>query len=246
VEYSEYIVYVDESGDHTLEKDDPNYPLMVLAFCIFKKSDYTSTVSPQLQTFKFNHFGHDAVVLHERDIRKQSVPFKFLQNRQKREKFMDDLNTLMSNIPVTVIAAVINKPALRERYSSPQSPYKLALQFCLERTRMFLNTKRQIEKMTHLIFECRGAHEDKDLELEFRRICDGGNFENTKFGCFDIRFADKKTNSAGLQIADLIARPIGRHQLTPDQPNRAYEIISSKFYRKADGTFEGAGLKSFP
>jgi hypothetical protein len=38
VEYGDYIVYVDESGDHGLRSMDPNYPLFVLAFCIFDKS----------------------------------------------------------------------------------------------------------------------------------------------------------------------------------------------------------------
>ncbi|UUE99924.1 DUF3800 domain-containing protein [Xanthomonas hortorum pv. pelargonii] len=31
-QYSNYIVYVDESGDHGLETLDPNYPVFVLAF----------------------------------------------------------------------------------------------------------------------------------------------------------------------------------------------------------------------
>ena len=38
--FSEYIVYVDDSGDHGLKKTDPNYPMFVLAFCIFRKEDY--------------------------------------------------------------------------------------------------------------------------------------------------------------------------------------------------------------
>jgi hypothetical protein len=33
--YSQYIVYVDESGDHSLQSIDPQYPVFVLAFCIF-------------------------------------------------------------------------------------------------------------------------------------------------------------------------------------------------------------------
>jgi hypothetical protein len=47
---------------------------------------------------------------------------------------------------------------------------------------------------------------------------------------FEIIFADKKTNSIGLQVADLIARPIGLQTLRPDQPNRAYEIIRPKVF----------------
>ena len=33
--FSKYIVYVDESGDHSLQSIDDNYPLFVLAFCNF-------------------------------------------------------------------------------------------------------------------------------------------------------------------------------------------------------------------
>ena len=38
-EFSDYIVYVDESGDHNLERINPEYPLFVLAFCIFEKKN---------------------------------------------------------------------------------------------------------------------------------------------------------------------------------------------------------------
>ena len=68
--FSDYIVYVDESGDHGLENIDPEYPLFVLAFCIFKKADYISQIVPALQDIKFRYWGHDAVILHERDFRK--------------------------------------------------------------------------------------------------------------------------------------------------------------------------------
>lgn len=30
--FSEFVVYVDESGDHGMVKIDPNYPVFVLAF----------------------------------------------------------------------------------------------------------------------------------------------------------------------------------------------------------------------
>ncbi|WP_233079829.1 DUF3800 domain-containing protein [Rheinheimera soli] len=35
--FSKYIVYVDESGDHSLQSIDENYPVFVLAFSIFHK-----------------------------------------------------------------------------------------------------------------------------------------------------------------------------------------------------------------
>jgi len=35
--YSDYVIYVDESGDHTLTAIDRDYPVFVLDFCIFRK-----------------------------------------------------------------------------------------------------------------------------------------------------------------------------------------------------------------
>jgi Protein of unknown function (DUF3800) len=62
----------------------------------------------------------------------------------------------------------------------------------------------------------------------------------------DIRFMDKKHNSTGLQLADLVAHPIGRHVINPNQPNRAYDILEPKFRRSAAGMVKGFGLKIFP
>lgn len=61
----------------------------------------------------------------------------------------------------------------------------------------------------------------------------------------EIRFMDKKHNSTGLQVADLVAYPIARHVVKPDQPNRAYELIEPKI-RSYRGRIYGYGLKVFP
>jgi hypothetical protein len=62
--FSDYVIYVDESGDHSLASIDADYPLFVLSFCIFRKADYMNVVVPKLQDFKFRWFGHDLVILH--------------------------------------------------------------------------------------------------------------------------------------------------------------------------------------
>lgn len=55
-----------------------------------------------------------------------------------------------------------------------------------------------------------------------------------------------EANHCGLQLADLIARPIGNKVLHPDQPNRAYDLLEPKFRRSEKGVVEGFGLKCFP
>jgi hypothetical protein len=86
-QFSNFIVYVDESGDHGMQNVDSNFPVFVLAFCVFHKRHYSEKIVPALEKFKFNHFGHDHVVLHELEIRKEKGAFTFFQNRQHKNDF---------------------------------------------------------------------------------------------------------------------------------------------------------------
>ena len=87
-DFSDYIVYVDESGDHGLQRIDPNFPVFGLSFCIFKKADYTEQIVPAVQDLKFRYWGHDAIILHEREIRRSIGDFK-LPNETFRQFTMD-------------------------------------------------------------------------------------------------------------------------------------------------------------
>jgi hypothetical protein len=243
--FSDYIVYVDESGDHSLTAINPQNPVFVLVFCVIRKADYTGHIVPAIQQLKFRFWGHDCVVLHSHEIRKAHGDFRILLNAETRAAFIDAMNNFMETAPFTIIAAVIDKQRHRQRYEDPQNPYEIALTFCMERLQHWLRENGQADRMTHLIVEKRGAAEDQKLELEFRRIADGRNHVG-RMTQMDIRFMDKKHNSTGLQLADLVAHPIGRHTINPEQLNRAYELIEPKFRRSAAGRVQGYGLKIFP
>ncbi|MCY4499858.1 MAG: DUF3800 domain-containing protein [Rhodospirillaceae bacterium] len=62
-DFSDLIVYADESGDHGLVTTDPQYPVFALVFCVMRKADYVTSVVPGFQRFKFSMWGHDGVVL---------------------------------------------------------------------------------------------------------------------------------------------------------------------------------------
>lgn len=247
--FSNFVVYVDESGDHGMETVDANYPVFVLAFCVFHKRHYSEKVVPALQKFKFNHFGHDLAVLHEHEIRKEKGDFKFQTRRQKQD-FLLELTSIIEASNFILISCVIDKAQLCSKPGVPPNPYHLALGFCLETLYELLQEKNQDDKLTHVVVECRGKKEDNELELEFRRICDGANRWGKALP-FDVKFADKKVNSAGLQLADLVARPIGLRVLRPDQENRAFDVLKRKFFcsggRECVGEgFENWGLKIYP
>ncbi|MGN6364576.1 DUF3800 domain-containing protein [Asticcacaulis taihuensis] len=233
--HSDYIVYVDESGDHSLKNVHATYPVFALAFCVFKKSDYIENVVPRFQELKFRFWGHDTVVLHEHDIRKtRDGAFLILNNPEIRTAFMTALSSVIGEAPFEIFATVVRKEKLLAKYAQPANPYELSLLFCMEELHRWLDKQPgESGKTVNLVFECRGKQEDNDLELEFRRICDNrpqclSTGVNFKARPYEIRFVPKKANSTGLQLADLIARPIGLHCLNPIQPNRAYDGLKSK------------------
>ena len=233
-DFSDFVVYADESGDHGLAAIDPQFPVFALVFCVMGKEDYVGSVVPAFQGFKFGVWGHDAVVLHEHDIRKSKGQFAILLTDQKlRERFYADLNRLVKAAPMKICAAVVDKLCLRERHADTRHPYQDALHCCMEQLHIMLSEERQQGRKVHVIFESRGKREDKELELEFRRIAASNGrsgYGRRDFGLFDFRpvFVPKAANSVGLQLADMIARPIALSYLRPDQPNRAFEVIRPK------------------
>lgn len=98
-------------------------------------------------------------------------------------------------------------------------------------------------RLVHVVFESRGKREDQELELHFRRIA--GNqvqWGRLRPDFSQVRwepvFVDKRANSSGLQLADLMARPLGLRVLRPKQPNRAFDVLRPKLAPN--------GLKVFP
>ncbi len=83
------------------------------------------------------------------------------------------------------------------------------------------------------------------MELAFRRVRDGDNRDGRPYA-LDILIAPKSTNSEGLQLADLVARPIGLKVLRPRQANRAWDVLETKLFGGASGVIPGNGLKVFP
>ena len=124
-----------------------------------------SKVAPAIQRFKFHHFGHDMVILHETDIRKDRGDFRFLKTRERKEAFLGELSVILEDAPFTLISTVIDKPLLKQRYGFPRNPCHIALAYGLERVHFFLDGKEQGQRLTHVVVENRGKREDDELEL---------------------------------------------------------------------------------
>ena len=219
--------------------------MFVLVFCVFRKADFIQSVVPLFQQIKFDFWGHDAIVLHGHEIRKQHGDFNILLNPERRAAFIDLVSIALAQSPFIVIAAAIDKSLHVKRHAQPDNPYEIALTYCMEQMQRFLDEQGQADRTTHVLVEKRGRAEDQLLELVFRRVADGENSVGLMPN-LAIRFMDKKHNSTGLQIADLIAHPVARHVIDPQQPNRAFDIVAPKLRRGPGGEVSDYGLKVFP
>lgn len=239
------IMFLDESGDHSLEKVDDTYPIFVLAGCIFDFEYYSKTVEPAVNTLKQKHFGRTDIIFRSYDIRKQKNDFASLVDKRRREAFYNDLNALLSSLEFTIIAAAINKKLLKDQYVDPDNPYHLCFRFILERSVMYLG--RQKEQIMFRI-ESRETHNDRKLAQEyevFRGGSDRFKKEEVLVKLADLSFNQKSQNIAGMQIADLVAYPIGKWTMDIKRENIAFELLKPKIHSK-EGKILGFGLKVFP
>jgi hypothetical protein len=240
------IVFLDEAGDLNLDLHDENFPLFAVTLFVCDTTDYTRSIVPAVLEFKIKHFGHEAVILHSRDIRKAQKEFGFLTDRERREAFLQELTALMRDLNYRWITTVIRKQRHRELYGvAAQNPYDLALTFCLERLLPLLEEEKQSDVC--VVAEARGKREDKELELCFLRTLSNGTYyisaDRFRAVKFTLKFAEKTKNVIGNQMADLIVYPIARHVLDPTKPNPPYDVLAPKVYR---GPGHVWGLKVFP
>jgi len=131
------IMFLDESGDHSLVKIDQQFPVFCLAGCIFDENEYCKNDNAKIDAFKIHYFDDANIILHSREIRKCSPPFNILLNKNTKQNFYTDLNNLILGLPFTILASAILKDKLKDQYIDPINPYTLSLYFIMERFLFF-------------------------------------------------------------------------------------------------------------
>lgn len=241
------LLFLDESGDHNLEKIDRQYPLFVLSGVVFDNDYYRKIAKQAIRRFKKKLFGTDKIILHTADITRNKDGFEKLKELKFRQKFYQELNSLMKGLDFTIVACAIKKDKHLAKYGlAAIDPYMLSLDFIVERFIFMLSTQR--EKGT-IIAESRNALLDNQLELAFLNL----KIQGTKFlgpsrikeRIRELKIIPKVRNEAGLQMTDLVATPIGRFVLGKEI-KEDFRIIEKKFRKDKNGKYLHYGLKIFP
>jgi hypothetical protein len=152
----------------------------------------------------------------------------------------------MDSLEYTVIAVAVKKDEHKARYGdSAIDPYLLGLEFILERYLAFLGGRRGA-----IVAERRNDTLDARVRAAFEQFASFG----TRYVSADpirrsipdgLQLVRKSTNVAGLQMADLVVTPIGRHVIGKAD-HEDWRIVERHFRRRPDGGYIGYGLKVFP
>lgn len=244
----DFVLYMDESGDHNLRSVDAHFPVFCLAGCVFERRYYHRVVRPRVDEFKMRFWGTTDVILHSRDIRKHRGPFSLLGDEDQRREFYDALNRLVRELDFTVLAVVILKGPLLHRYGQwARHPYHLSLEFILERYSLVMQ-RRGSQSTGYVLVESRGRHEDQLLKEEYHRLSATGTSYQELHNITGFWMEKKAANLAGLQLADLVAYPVAAKVLRPSIEQRAFDVLEQKIDAApgAGRCLLGYGLKIFP
>lgn len=241
------VLFLDESGDHNLAVVDPQYPVFVLGGVIVEQRYAEDEMTAAVNRFKRELFGRTDIILHTADITRNRNGFEPLQDPVFRSRFYTALNALMRNLRYTVVACAIRKDNHLARYGvAALDPYLLSLDVLVER---FCFDVGRVSGGGVVVAEKRGHPLDRQLELAWLNL----KIQGTRYvpaadvddRITGLTLRPKSANVAGLQLADLVASPVGRYVLgKPRQPDWA--IVESKLRCDRVGRSAGYGLVVLP
>ena len=218
-------------------KIDPKYPIFVLCGAIFDEKYYQDKVINKFNELKKKFFGSEDIILHTLEMTRPSKykdnRFSKLINADFRKEFYKALNEFLEEVNFILVACIIKKSAHLEKYGADAlDPYLLSFNNLLDEFIPELPEGEQCK----IIAERRDDNLDNQLELAWLNLKINGteNFKGSeiKDRVENLSMTLKSTNEAGLQIADLLANPIGRFVLDIKKTEPGHEIDYSILEKK--------------
>lgn len=242
------ILYLDESGDHSLSIIDQEYPVFVLGGVVLDKDYAEGQLIEKFNKFKIEMFGDTEIILHTADISRNRKGYKKMWDPEFRINFYRKLNSLMLELEYSVIACVILKEDYRSIYGvDALDPYLLSLNSLVER---FCINIGPVSNGGIIVAEKRASPTlDQRLNIAWTNLNVQGTSRiranQIESRVVSLKQQGKNENVAGLQLADLVVSPIGRYAIGKKN-NKDWDIVRQKFWRNSRGEIENHGLVMLP
>ncbi len=248
------VLYIDETGDHSLSKIDKSYPIFLLSGVIVDEDYHNGELSASLDTFKLRHFGTKDIILHSQEMTHpksaKSKEYVNFMDSDFRNSFYKGFEQFLKSSKVSIVACVIMKNKHFANYGlEAKDPYLLSFDNLINRLVFDLSDGQK----GRIVAESRNSVLDNQLEIAYltSRIEGTNKVQPAELKLkleSSIQFLQKSDNAAGLQIADMVASPIARHYLgKPERTGHqlSYESVFSKV-RNINGRWENIGITILP
>lgn len=250
---TDFLLAVDENGLDSLTNINPfnKHTHWFTVTGILFDLKYYNDIKEDIITLKNRYweegfFYDKRVVLHSREIRKKQGPFnpKIIDF----DMFVEDMQELVSGLPIKVYSSNVNKLNHKLKYVTPFPVYELCIEYIFER--FCFEMKRQ-RKTGTVLLESRGFKEDKLVLEKVKRLINFGNDYSNKdtFSVIDGVYFNKKRTSDNqmsywpLEVADIYSYSI--HNFVKNNvKDDFFEYFEEKIYGYPD--YDGKGLKIFP
>lgn len=248
------IIAIDETGTPTLKNIDNNTPVSKTWFgitgIIIDKTTINGIAKDVMDLkekyWQNGNYNGQRVVFHSRNIRKKEGSFN--PKLINYDDFRNDLNELLSSLPIQVVATLINKKKHVNKYLYPYPVYSLSLEFLIERASYRLNW---LGESTILLLESRGWREDCALLRQINSILKNGSryVSPDTLKCIKgIYFAKKRTSNRlksywPLELSDMISYRIYSTK-TQNKGLKDFDSIEKLFIDYPN--YQNKGLKFFP
>jgi hypothetical protein len=248
-------IYIDECGSHNLAAKEKFQAFVLSAVAI--RDCQLAELDARWKWWKRYYLGSSTKKVHEPDIRDGAKSFWCHGKAKKREKAVAALDLIIPKLDFTGFACVVNMERYKELVgakpldeSLPTHLYLMAVNFLAERLALALDTHFNGAK-GRLVLEARGPKEDATIQYEFARLfLDGTSYVSATFFRDQffpgLEFRRKDSNSTGLQLADLLARPCGEKILNPCSTPGRWHVFRDRLCPGLETAHSILGLKVVP
>lgn len=244
-------VFLDECGSHDLKAND-QYPVFALSAVIVPENQYPN-LDVRWKGWKAAVLGDGNATVHEPEIRNRLGPF----GGPDAAKVVEKLGLELAELPFTAIVCAVHRTDYTQEVgvgpldeSLPAHVYLMTLDFLLERVAMALDSAFGGARAA-VIAESRGPKEDALLQYEFARLqLDGTSYLAPAWFRQQLApgvvFKSKEDNSTGLQLADLVARPVADKVAHPESSPPRWPEVRGKLCPGQETKHSILGLKILP